>query len=80
MRIKIKVKPNSRSNEIKELAQDYYEVKVSASPEKGKANQRVIELIAKHFKVPKSKISIVSGELYKEKIIEIKTEFYSKTQ
>jgi uncharacterized protein len=71
MRIKIKVKPNARSNEVKEIDKDYYEVRVSVPPEKGKANERVIELIAKYLKVPKSKVSIVSGELYKEKVIEI---------
>ncbi len=71
MRIKVKVKPNSRINEIKELEKDYYEVKVSVPPEKGKANKKVIELLSKYFKVPKLKITIVSGELYKEKVIEI---------
>ena len=71
MRIKVKVKPNARSNEVKELEKNCYEVKVSVSPEKGKANKKVIELLSKHFKIPKSKISIVSGELFKEKIIEI---------
>jgi uncharacterized protein YggU (UPF0235/DUF167 family) len=56
---------------VKELDKDYYEVKVSVPPEKGKANARVIELIAKHLKIPKSRISIVGGELYKEKVLEI---------
>jgi hypothetical protein len=73
MRIKVKVKPNSRSNEVSEIEKDYYEVKVSVPPEKGKANKKVIELLSKHFKIPKSKISIVSGELFKEKIIEIES-------
>jgi hypothetical protein len=73
MRIKVKVKPNSRSNEMSEIEKDYYEVKVSVPPEKGKANKKVIELLSKHFKIPKSKINIVSGELFKEKIIEIES-------
>ena len=73
MRIKVKVKPNSRSNEVSEKEKDYYEVKVSVPPEKGKANKKVIELLSKHFKIPKSKISIVSGELFKEKVIEIES-------
>jgi uncharacterized protein (TIGR00251 family) len=70
-RIKVKVKPNSRSNEIKELDKDYYEVKVSVPPEKGKANKKVIELLSKYFKIPKSRITIISGELFKEKVIGI---------
>lgn len=71
MRIKVKVRPNSRSNEVIEIGKDSYEVKVTVPPEKGKANKRVIELISKHLKIPKSKIAIISGELFKEKVIEI---------
>jgi uncharacterized protein (TIGR00251 family) len=70
-RIKVKVKPNSRSNEVMELDKDYFEVKVSVPPEKGKANKKVIELLSKYFKIPKSRITIISGELFKEKVIEI---------
>ncbi len=71
MRIKVKVKPNSRSNEVIEIAKDNFEVKVSVPPEKGKANKKVIELLSKHLKIPKSSISLVSGESYKEKVFEI---------
>jgi uncharacterized protein (TIGR00251 family) len=71
VRIKVKVKPNSRSNEVIEISKDNFEVKVSVPPEKGKANKKVIELLSKHFKIPKSRIALVSGELYKEKVFEI---------
>jgi len=71
MRIKIKAKPGSRSNEIKKLDEDYYEVRVTAPPEKGKANEKVIELMAEYLGVPKSRISILKGHMYKEKILEI---------
>jgi len=69
MRIKVKVKPGSRKNEIKEIEPNYFEIKVTAPAEKGKANEKVIELLSKHFKVPKSRIEIISGAAYKEKII-----------
>ncbi len=71
MKIRVKVKPNSRENSIKELENGIFQVCVSVAPEKGKANQRVIELLAKHFKIPKSKITLVSGETFKEKVFEI---------
>ncbi len=69
MRIKAKVKPNSRKNELKEIEPNYFEIKVTAPAEKGKANEKVIELLAKHFKVPKSRIEIISGAAYREKVI-----------
>ncbi|WP_457678072.1 DUF167 domain-containing protein [Thermovibrio sp.] len=37
-------------------------VKVTAPPEKGKANEALIELLSKRLKVPKRSISIVSGQ------------------
>ena len=71
MKIRVKVKPNSRENSVKELENDYFEVKVSVPPEKGKANKRVIELIAKYYKIPKSKVTLISGETYHEKVLNI---------
>jgi len=71
MRIKVKVKPNANKNELKEISTGFFEARVSVPPEKGKANQRVIELLAKHFKVPKSAVSLISGHTFKEKVFEI---------
>jgi uncharacterized protein len=71
MRIKVKVKPNAHENVIKEIQKDYFEIKVTAPPEKGKANEKVIEMLSKHFKVPKSRIEIISGAAYREKVISI---------
>lgn len=44
---------------------------VMARPEKGKANEGLIGKIARHFKVPSSKVNIVSGARSKKKIVEI---------
>ena len=75
MRITVKVKPNSRINEFREIKNspvaNYFEAKVTVPPEKGRANQKVIELISKHFKVPKSNVTLISGSTYKEKVFEI---------
>ena len=68
MKITVKVKPNSRENSIKKLENGSFEVKVSVPPEKGKANQRVIELLSKELKIAKSRITLVKGETSKEKL------------
>ncbi|MBZ0203548.1 MAG: DUF167 domain-containing protein [Ignavibacteria bacterium] len=68
MKIKVKVKPNSRENSIIEIEKNYYEVRVSVPPEKGKANEKVIELISKHLKIPKSHIDLISGAASKDKV------------
>ena len=71
MRINVKVKPSAGRNEIKKINETHFEVKVTVPPEKGKANQRTIEMLAKYFKVPKSKINLIRGETYKEKVFEL---------
>ncbi len=49
-----------------------FKVKVNQPPENGKANQAIIEIIADYFKIKKNDVKIISGELSKNKIIEIK--------
>jgi len=69
MKIRVKVKPNSRIESVKRLDENYFEVKVSVPPEKGKANKRVIEILSKHLKIPKTRMAIIKGETGKEKLI-----------
>jgi len=71
MKIRVKVKPNSRENSINEIEKGYYEVRVSVPAEKGRANEKVIEVLSKYFKTSKSKIIIVRGQKNKEKLIEV---------
>lgn len=71
MRIYIKVIARSSKNEVSEISQGEYKVKVTAPPVDGKANQAIIEELAKYFKVPKSRIEIVAGKSAKAKIVDI---------
>jgi uncharacterized protein len=47
------------------------QARVTAPPDRGKANEALISLIAKAFGVPKSQVAIVSGETARLKILEI---------
>jgi uncharacterized protein (TIGR00251 family) len=71
VKIKVKVKPNAGRNEVKRLADDAFEVKVSVAPEKGKANERVRELLADFLDVAKSRVTLVRGETSREKLFEV---------
>jgi uncharacterized protein (TIGR00251 family) len=46
-------------------------VKVSAPPDKGKANKAVIEALAEAFGLPKSAFAIVSGETSRHKVVSV---------
>jgi uncharacterized protein len=71
MKISVKVKPNSRKNEVNRSDDGTLIVFVTASPHEGKANEKVIELMSEYLKKPKRCISIVSGFRSKTKIVEI---------
>jgi uncharacterized protein len=49
----------------------YLKARVTAVPEKGKANKALIALIAKSLKIPKSSFAVISGETSRKKILRI---------
>lgn len=72
----VRVTPKSSRNEVTGLhtASDgtiSLAVKVSAPPDKGKANKAVIEVLAEAFDLPKSAFSIVSGETDRHKVVSV---------
>ncbi len=71
MKYTLQVKPNARHEKVEVQADGSLKVHVNAPPQEGRANERVIELLAKHFKVPKSHISVVHGASGRKKVIEI---------
>ena len=70
MKIQVKVKPNSRTEELSQEG-DSFIVKVKEPPKEGKANHTVIKLLAQHFGVPQSQVRIVSGFRSRNKVVEI---------
>ncbi len=71
MLIKVKAKPKSKKEGVKRIENNLYEVRVNAPPEKGRANEKIRELLAEFFKIPKSRVKLIKGETSKEKIFEI---------
>jgi len=70
LKIQIKVKPNSKTEEVSQEG-DNFIVKVKEPPREGRANQAVIKLLAKHFGVSQSQVRILSGFKSRDKVIEI---------
>ena len=59
--ITVKVKPNSRSSAFEQSADGVWLARLKSPPVDGKANRELIELVADHFRCPKSAVSIKSG-------------------
>jgi len=73
MKLRVKVQPKSSSNEIIGMRNQELIIKTTAAPDKGKANDAVIKLLSKHYKIPKSSITIESGLTSPHKTININT-------
>ena len=80
MQIKIKVYPKSSNNSIIGLRNNVLIIKTTSAPDKGKANEAVIKLLSKKFKIPKSTISIVSGQASQNKTILIEADIKNLLQ
>ena len=70
MIVNVRVIPRARVQKIVADG-DTLRVYTNAEPTDGAANKAVIKMLAKHFEVPKSCISIVRGETSHDKVIEV---------
>ncbi|HTB19962.1 MAG TPA: DUF167 domain-containing protein [Bryobacteraceae bacterium] len=70
--IRIKVIPKSSKSELAGYLPDgTWKIKIAAAPEKGKANRALLDFLAQHLGVAKSRIHIVSGETSQLKRIHV---------
>ena len=71
MKYSLAVKTNAKKNAVEQAADGSLRVFVKAPPHEGRANEAVIETLAAHFKVPKSRVAIVGGFKSKTKIVHV---------
>lgn len=74
MKLKVKVKPSSKTNEIICEADGSWKIKINAPPVEGKANKYLIEYLSEVLQVSKSKITLIKGETISCKTLEIDAE------
>lgn len=72
----VRLTPNGGRDSLDgvEVAADglaHLKARVTAVPEKGKANKALIALLSKTLKVPKTAITVVSGDTARQKILRI---------
>jgi uncharacterized protein len=67
----VKATPKAAREEVAGIRNGALMVKVTAAPEKGKANSAVIALLSKAIGVPKSAFELVSGETDRNKVLRL---------
>jgi len=71
MKIEVKVIPGAKINQIQAGYDGNIKIWVTQIAEDGKANRKVIEMLAKHFKVAKNNVTIIRGQKERRKLVEI---------
>jgi uncharacterized protein len=71
VKISFKVQPSAGRNEIVGLANGIWRVKVSAPPDKGKANHELIEFLSDTLGIKKDHITIIKGQTSHSKLLAI---------
>jgi uncharacterized protein (TIGR00251 family) len=67
----VKVYPRARKNAITGELGDALKLSLTAPPVEGKANQACIEFLANLLKVPRSSVSIASGQSSRSKVVRV---------
>jgi uncharacterized protein len=70
-RLRLRVAPGAAKAAVVGRHGEAWKVRVAAAPERGKANEAVLELLAETLAVPRANVTLVSGSASRDKIVEL---------
>jgi uncharacterized protein len=70
-RLQLRVAPGASRPGVVGRHGDAWKVRVAAAPERGKANDAVLDLLAQTLSLPRSSVTLVSGAGSRDKIVEL---------
>ncbi len=70
-RLAVQVSPNAKKTEIVSSDGETLRIKLQAPPVDGKANEALVQFIAKKLRTPKRNVTITHGLSAKRKLLEI---------
>ena len=70
-RLRLRVSPGARRAAVVGRQGDAWKVRVTEAPERGRANEAVLRLLAEALTLPRTALTLVSGHGGREKIVEL---------
>jgi uncharacterized protein (TIGR00251 family) len=70
-RISVTVLPGAARTELVGPHGDGWRVRIAAPPERGRANEALIQVLAAALDVPRSSVTVVGGVTAKAKVVEV---------
>jgi uncharacterized protein (TIGR00251 family) len=71
LRLRVRVIPGARRSEVVGRLGEAWKVRVAAPPERGRANDELIDLLARTLRVPRSSVRVATGHTTGQKLVEI---------
>jgi|SRR6266536_5548259 uncharacterized protein len=71
-RLRLRVSPGARRTELAGRYADGWKVRVAAAPERGRANEAVVGLLARRLGIDRNAVSLVSGHAARDKVVELR--------
>ena len=68
-RVRLRVSPGARRSELVGRHGEAWKVRVAAAPERGQANEAVLDLLSRALELPRAAVSIVAGHTAREKVV-----------
>lgn len=69
--VRVRVRAGARRTELGQLEDGRIVARVTAPAHEGRANKALCRLVAKHLRVPPSKVAVVQGTRSREKVIRV---------
>ena len=70
-RLRLRVSPGASGGPKINRHGEGWRVRVAAAPERGRANEAVLQLLADRLRLPRTSLKLVSGERARDKIVEL---------
>lgn len=71
MKVHVTAKTNAEASKLEVKDSSHLKISVTEPAKEGKANKAIIKALAVYFHIPKSRITLISGKHYKEKVFEV---------
>lgn len=70
-RISVNVSPGAARSEVVGRHGEGWRVRIAATPERGRANEELVGLLATALGIPRAQVRVVAGQTSRRKIVEV---------
>ena len=70
-RVRLRVSPGAGRSAVVGRHGDGWKVRVAAAPERGRANDALVDLLSSTLGVPRGRVHLVSGATARDKLVEL---------